>query len=254
MPPEIRLNEDELKKKIPKLIDYNDIKGDLHMHTKDSDGMNSIDEMAEAAKKLKYQYIAITNHSQSRKISNGIEIKRLLEIIKKIKSVKGIKALAGSEVDILSNGELDYPNKILKKLDIVIAGIHSGFKESKEKITKRMINALENENVNIISHPFGRMINRREPYEMDFEKICKVCAKNNKFLEINAQPSRLDLDYKHIKIALKHKVKFSIDTDAHTKDDLNLMKFGVAQAIKGWCKKSDILNTKPLNELMKTIK
>ncbi len=256
IPPEIRINEDELKKKIPRLIDYNDIKGDLHVHTRDSDGLNTIMEMALAAKKLNYNYLGITNHSKTRKISSGLEEKDLIKKIKEIKNtkVKGLKLLSGSEVDILKNGELDYSDKILKKLDIVIAAIHSGFKTDKKKMVDRILKALENENVKIFAHPFGRLINKREPYNLDFEKICKFCAKNEKYIEINAQPERLDLDYKNIKIALKHNVKFIINTDAHKKENLEFMRFGVAQAMKAWCRKKDIINTLPLKEFMKKMK
>ncbi|MBS3156951.1 DNA polymerase/3'-5' exonuclease PolX [Candidatus Woesearchaeota archaeon] len=259
IPAELRENTNEIeiamKRKIPKLVGLEDIKGDLHMHTKASDGNNSIKEMAEAAKKLNYEYIAITDHSKSRGIAGGLKENELIKHINEIKNtkIKGLNILAGSEVDIMANGELDYDNKILKKLDIVVASIHSGFNQSEEKITSRIVNAIENENVNIIGHPTGRLINRREGYKINLDAVYKAAKKNNKLLEINSQSDRLDLNWGNIKEAIDKGVKLAINTDAHSAETLWYMKLGVGQARKGWCKKSDIVNTLTFKELKKII-
>ncbi|MBU2639280.1 MAG: DNA polymerase/3'-5' exonuclease PolX [Nanoarchaeota archaeon] len=257
IPPELRENTNEIemaiKHKIPKLIEYNAIKGDLHMHTKASDGNNTIKEMAEAAKKLNYNYIAITEHSKGRGIANGLSEKNLMKHINEIKKTKvnGLKILSGSEVDIKADGSLDYKDNILKKLDIVIASIHSGFSQSKEKITNRVINAIENENVDVIGHLTGRLINRREPYKINLDEVFKAAKKNNKLIEINSQPDRLDLRDVHIREAIENGVKLVINTDAHSVDSLRLIKLGIGQARRGWAKKSDIINTKSYEEFKK---
>src|SRR3989344_2870127 len=231
IPAELRENTNEIeiamKRKISKLVGLVDIKGDLHMHTKASDGNNSIKEMAEAAKKLNYEYIAITDHSKSRGIAGGLKENELIKHINE--------------------------NKILKKLDIVVASIHSGFNQSEEKITSRIVNAIENENVNIIGHPTGRLINRREGYKINLDAVYKAAKKNNKLLEINSQSDRLDLNWGNIKEAIDKGVKLAINTDAHSAETLWYMKLGVGQARKGWCKKSDIVNTLTFKELKKII-
>ena len=249
--PELRENFGEIpaakKSKLPKLIDYDSLKGDLHMHTKWSDGANTTEEMIKACINLDYKYIAITDHSKSEYIANGLDEKRLLkhcqEIDKLQKKYPQIRVLKGAEVDILSDGKLDYSDKILKKLDIVIASIHSRFKSQKEEMTKRIIKALENKYVNIFSHPTGRLINEREPYEVDIEKLFETARENNVFLEINSFPSRLDLKDINIKLALEHEVKFAINSDSHSTEHLKYIELGIAQARRGWLESKDILNT-----------
>lgn len=259
--PELRENLGEImaakKSKLPKLIDYNSLKGDFHMHTKWSDGVNTTEEMIKACIDLNYKYIAITDHSKSEYVANGLDEKRLLkhcqEIDKLQKKYPKIRVLKGAEVDILSNGTLDYSNKILKNLDIVIASIHSRFKSEKEEMTRRIITALENKYVNIFSHPTGRLINEREPYEVDIEKIFEAARENNIFLEINSFPSRLDLKDINIKLALEYDVKFAINSDSHSTEHLKYIELGIAQARRGWLESKDILNTSSRQKIEKVL-
>ena len=244
IPAELRENRGEIEvainNKIPKLINYNEIKGDLHVHTNWSDGRNTIKEMVDVAKNLNYDYIGISDHSQTRKIANGLSKNELEKQIKEIKKIKGIKVLAGSEVDILGDGSLDFNDNLLKKLDYVIAAIHSGFKQN---VTKRILNAMENKNVTIIAHPTGRLIERRSECKLDFDEICRVARETNTLLEINAHQERLDLRDELIKRAVENKVKLIINTDTHTINDLKFMKLGIGQARRGWATKKDIPNT-----------
>ncbi|MEK6968416.1 MAG: DNA polymerase/3'-5' exonuclease PolX [Nanoarchaeota archaeon] len=260
--PEMRENQGEIELavagKLPKLIGYNDIKGDLQMHTRNSDGINTIKEMAVAAKKLGYDYIAITDHSQSERIANGMNPERLLKYINEIrrveKEIKGMRIFTSSEVDIKSDGSLDYPNDLLKKLDIVSVSIHSGFKMPKEKMTERICSALQNKHVDIFNHPTGRYINRREPYDFDFEKMVKTAVNNKIHLEINASPERLDLKDSLIRRAKELGATFTISTDAHSAVGLKSMELGIAMARRGWLEKKDVINTLPLKKLKKHFK
>ncbi|MBN2454344.1 DNA polymerase/3'-5' exonuclease PolX [Candidatus Woesearchaeota archaeon] len=259
MAPELRENAGEieaaLKNKLPKIISYNEIKGDLHTHTNYTDGKNTIVEMVQAAKKLGYEYIAITDHSRSEPIAHGLDEDQLLFQIKEVKEadrkVKGIKVFTGSEVDIKGNGELDFPDEILKKLDIVVASIHSRFKSPKELMTKRITNALENEHVDIFGHPTGRMIYMREPYNVDLKKVYRSAIDNKVAMEINSQPKRMDLNDVHAKEAKEMGAKFVINTDAHTTSSLGFIQLGVSMARRGWLEKKDVLNTYPLKQLPK---
>jgi len=256
--PELRNNDGELTEKLPKLISYNDIKGDLHVHTNYSDGFNTIKDMVLAAKKLNYEYVAITDHSKTRAIAHGLDDNILLKQINEIKKiqsqVKGIKILTGMEIDIKANGDVDLSDSMLKKIDIPIVSIHSSFNMNKSEMTSRIIKALSHENVKIFGHPTARLINQRNPINIDFPRLFKFCADNNKFLEINSQPSRLDLNDIHIREALKYKVKFVINTDSHSIDSLNYMKYGIAQARRGWCTKNSVVNTLSLKEFLNKIK
>ncbi|MBI2565170.1 DNA polymerase/3'-5' exonuclease PolX [Candidatus Woesearchaeota archaeon] len=248
VPPEIRQNSGEFDiKKTPELIPYNALKGDLHLHTTWSDGSNSTEEMIKEAIKIKYEYIAITDHSKSQHIANGLDetqlLKHLEEIKKLQKKYQNIKILAGSEVDILKDGSLDYENKYLKQLDFVIASIHSRFKAKKEEMTERMINAMKNKYVHAIGHPSGRLINQRDPYEVDFEKILQAAKDNGIAMEINSYPSRLDLKDAHIKQAVELGVKLVINTDSHSINHLRFIEYGIAQARRGWAAKENIINT-----------
>jgi len=260
--PEMREDEGEIElaqhHMLPKLIGYNDIKGDLQMHTKWSDGSNTTEEMALAAKKLGHEYICITDHVGRLAIANALDEKRLLDQKKEIdevnKKLSGIRILQGVEVNITDNGSLDMPDKVLKELDIVVASIHSGFKNPKEKITKRMLKAMENENVDIIAHPTGRLITKRESYEIDLDAIFDAAKKTNTIMEINSYPERMDLRDTHVRAAVKAGVKLVISTDAHNADQLYFIRLGIGTARRGWAKKSDIINTRNLKDMLKCLK
>ncbi len=257
MDPEIRENSGEVeaatKNKLPKLIQYGSIKGDFHTHTVKSDGSNKLEEMVAAAKQLGYEYIAITDHSKSERIAHGLSDDEMEEWLNEIKTVaakaKGIKILAGSEVDILPSGELDYPDDLLKKMDIVVGSVHSRFKSTREEMTKRILTALDNRHLDILAHPTGRMIGRREPYEVDLKRIFAAAAEKKVLLEINAYPDRTDLKDVHAREAKGFGCKFVIDTDSHSTENLKFMDLGVAIARRAWLSPEDIVNTRPLKEL-----
>ncbi|MBI2652037.1 DNA polymerase/3'-5' exonuclease PolX [Candidatus Woesearchaeota archaeon] len=260
--PEMREDEGEIElaqnHMLPKLIGYNDIKGDLQMHTKWSDGNNTIEEMAIAAKKLGHEYICITDHTGKLAIAHALDEKRIAEQRKEIgkanKKLSGIKILQGVEVNIKDDGTLDMPDKVLKELDIVVASIHSGFKNSKEKITRRMFKAMENENVDIIAHPTGRLITKRESYEINLEEVFDTAKKTNTVMEINSYPERMDLRDAHVRAAVKAGVKLVISTDAHNTDQLHFIKLGIGTARRGWATKKDIINTRSLKEMIRCLK
>lgn len=259
--PELRENTGEidaaLKNKLPKLVGYTDIKGDLQMHTRWSDGTNSTEEMARACQNLGYEYIAITDHSKSERIARGLSEKDVEKHIAEIDQLQKkfkIRILKSAEVDILADGSLDYPNSLLKKLDIVVASVHSRFKSSKDEMTKRILKALDNEHVKILAHPTGRLINQREPYDLDLDRVFEKAAEKNVWLEINASPERLDLKEFHIKRAKEFGCKFVISTDSHSTDQLHFMELGIAQARRGWTTKDDVANTLPWNKFEKLIK
>ena len=261
--PEIREDEGEIeaavKNKLPKLISYNNLKGDLQMHTKWSDGNNTILEMAEAAKKLGHEYICITDHiGETFKIANSMDEKRIKKQKKEIdeinKKIKNITILQGGEVNIKDDGTLDMKNNALKELDIVLASIHSGFKNPKEKMTKRVIKAMENENVDIIAHPFGRLINQRPAIEMDFDRILQKAKETKTILEINAYPERMDLNDYYARAAVKHGVKLSIGTDSHDADQLRNYKLGISIARRGWAEKKDIINSYSVKDMIRFLK
>lgn len=259
--PELRENRGEIEaamdNRLPNLVNLSDIKGDLHCHTTWSDGQHSIQEMAEAAKRLGYSYLAITDHSRRLAMIKGLDEEKLelqaIEIEKARAEVAGVKILHGIEVDILEDGSLDLSDKALSKLDIVIAAIHSKFKLSKEKQTKRLLKAIDNPYVNIIAHPTGRLIGTREGYEIDLERVIKHAKTHGCILELNAQPTRLDLNDINLKMAKEMGVKISIATDAHNRDNLQFMRLGINQARRGWLEKEDIINCMPYNTLLKAI-
>jgi len=262
IPPELRENRGEIEaaqeNKMPQLIEYSQIKGDLHLHTKWSDGAHTIRQMAEAAKKRGYKYIAITDHSQSLKFAGGLieeRLKEQIELIQKLnQELKDFTILSGIEVDIKSDGSLDFSDEILSKLDVVIAAIHSGFKQESKIITKRIIKAMQNKLVNTIAHPTGRLIGYREAYQVDIDKIMDVAAKTGIILEINAYPERLDLNDIYCRMAKNRGVQLAIETDAHSIDGLEFMNLGVDVARRGWLEEKDIVNTLPLDKLLKRLK
>lgn len=232
---------------LPKLIDFKDIKGDFHVHTNASDGKADISELAQAAKDIGYKFICITDHSKSSAIANGLSSKQLTDQIRQIRKlnekIKGITIFAGTEVDILADGSVDFYNKLLSELDFVIASIHSGMDSSREKVTTRTFKAMDNAYVNCIAHPTGRLIGQREPMDIDMAAVIKHAAQTHTALEVNANPWRLDLKDTHCKMAIEAKVTLAIGTDAHSIAGLGLMGYGVATAARGWATKADILNT-----------
>ena len=261
IPPELRRLNGELeaarKGKIPKILELKDIKGDLQMHSTYSDGINSVEEMANEACKMGYEYIAITDHSKSARIAHGMEIDRLNKQWKEIENISKkykIKIIKSAEVDILPDGSLDYPESVLKKLEMVIGAIHSGFKMDINKMTERITKALENKYLDILAHPTGRLIGKREAYSVNLQKVFETAEKNNKVIEINANPERLDLNDSNIMEANKHNIKFSVNTDAHSIDQLHYMKYGVAQARRGWLTKNNVVNTYSLAKLRNIFK
>ena len=259
IPPEIREDRGEIEAaqygKLPDLVKLEDIKGDLQMHSIWSDGKATIEEMALKAKGLGYEYIAMTDHSPSSRIAGGLSIERLYEKKREVdalnKKLKGIKILMGSEVDIKSDGSLDYPDEVLKDLDIAIASVHSGFKMDMESMTKRIVKALKNPFIHFLVHPTGRLIGRREGYEVDMDEIIRTAKEYGKALEVNSHYLRLDLNDINVRKAVNAGVKIAISTDSHAPDELDMMRLGVATARRGWAEKKDVLNTMRLNELSK---
>jgi len=261
IPPELRENHGEIeaaqKNKLPDLIPYDAIKGDLHMHTRWSDGNNSVEQMAGAAEKMGYEYVAFADHSKSEHIANGMDEKRLLQYLKELDVVQkkvGIRVLKGSEVDILADGSLDYSNKYLKELDLVVGSVHSRFKSSRQDMTERILKAFENPYLNIFAHPSGRLIGRREPYDFDFEKVALAAKERGIALECNSYPDRLDLKDVHVRKTVELGCKISIDTDSHSVEHLRFIEFGVAQARRGWAEVKDVINAWPLKKLEKFLR
>ena len=262
IPPELRENQGEIeaaeKGELPKLVELEDIKGDLHMHTTASDGKASVEEMAEAAKKLGYEYILITDHSKAVTIANGLDEKRAVENIRRIKAarkkVKNIEIWTGAEVDILGDGSLDYPDEILKQFDIVLVSIHSRMNMPAEEMTARLLKALANPYVRILGHPTGRQILKRDPFVFDLEKVFAAAKEYGVILELNGHPERLDLCDRHLKLARDRGMKVIISTDAHSPDHFKLMRYGVVTARRGWMRKEDVLNTLPPEELLESLR
>jgi len=262
IPPELRENRGEIETamegNLPDLIELGDIKGDIHMHTTWSDGKATIQEMAEKAMELGYEYVAITDHSPSSTIANGLSIERLAEKNRELKTankkMKGINILTGSEVDIKTDGSLDYPDSVLKELDVVIASVHSGFKMDRDTITKRIVGALENPYVHALGHPTGRLINEREPYDVDIDQVIETALKYDKALEVNGSYQRLDLKDLHVRKAVEAGVKIIISTDAHRPEQLLQMRFGIGTARRGWVQKKDVLNALEFDELNEWLK
>lgn len=260
IPPELREDGkevDEFKGDYP-LLTLNDIKGDLHMHSTWSDGAYSIEEMVEACRAKGYHYMAITDHSQYLRVANGLTPERLVKQIDEIKELNkkydDIEILSGIEMDILPDGTLDYDDDLLKSVDLVIASIHSSFSQPREKIMERLKTALESAHVDIIAHPTGRIIGRREGYDVDMDLLIQLAKETGTALELNANPNRLDLSAENIRKAQDQGVKLVINTDAHSIDHLEFMEVGVGTARKGWIKKDTVINTWDKNEFIQYIK
>jgi len=257
--PELREDRGEIEAanetRLPKLVKEHDIKGDFHVHSNWSDGTSSIEEIARAAQKRGYQYVALCDHSKSLKIAHGLDESRLMKQIEEIDRVnekmKNFQILKGTEVDILSDGRLDFPEKVLEKLDLVVASVHSGFKQEQEKMTKRIVRALENPLVHILGHPSGRLLGARDPYEIEIDEVMGAAKQYGKALEINAYFERLDLDDIHCRKAKEMGILLAIGTDSHHLDQMWMISLGVAVARRGWLETKDVLNTLSLKEILK---
>lgn len=262
IPPELREDSGEIEAaiegRLPKLAELRDIKGDLHVHSKWSDGSHDFEELIDEAKKRGYEYIAITDHSKGLAIARGLSAERLMEEKKEIdainKRLKGFRLIAGTEVDIRSSGEIDFPDEILKKMDIVVASIHSGFRQNREQLTKRLVSAMRNPYVSIIAHPTGRLIGERDPYDVDMNEVLKVAKETGTAIEINAYPLRLDLNDLHAKMAKEMGIPIVISTDTHIISQLAYMGYGVSIARRAWLEKKDILNTLSYSSLIKALR
>jgi DNA polymerase (family 10) len=260
-PPEMREDREEFewakRGKLPKLVELADIRGDLHMHTNASDGHGTLEEMIEAAIARGLEYIAITDHSKRVSMARGLDGKRLLaqwaEIDKLRPKYQQIQILKGIECDILEGGGMDLSDDILEQGDWVIASVHYGQNQPIEKITERILGAIENPHVDIVAHPTGRLINKRDAYAVDIEKVFDAAANHKKFLELNANPARLDLNDLHCAAAKKHGIPIVIDTDAHSMDGLEVMRYGVLQARRGGLTAADVANTLPWKKFEKLL-
>ncbi len=261
IPPEMREDRGEIEaameKKIPQLIEIGDIKGDLHVHSNWSDGKNTIEEMALAARFLGYEYIAISDHSGSSKIANGLSEKRLLEHITEIERlnerIEGIRILSGTECDILTDGKLDYSNELLEQLDIVVVAVHGSVEQDSKTMTQRIVTALENEYVHILAHPTGRKFGKRLPFEMDMEKIMDTALEHGKILEINSAPQRLDLNDKYSMMSREMGIKLAINTDTHSPDQFANIRYGVGTARRAWVTPADVINTLHLKDMCRLL-
>jgi len=262
IPPEMREDRGEIEAarqgRLPELVSLMDIRGDLHVHSDWSDGRASIIEMARAAQALGYEYLALCDHSPSVGIAGGLAPEKLEEKIEAIAAVnevlEGLTVLVGTEVDIKADGKLDYPNDLLARCDIVVASVHMGQQQKEREITGRLISAIENEFVDIIGHPTGRIINQRDPYEVDMKAILEAAARTGTAMEINAYPTRLDLNDVYARMAKEMGVMMSINSDAHEPEQLKVMKFGVNVARRGWLEKKDLLNALSLQDLLRALK
>lgn len=262
MPPELRTNTGELEAarngKLPNLIGYDDLRGDLQVQTDWTDGQHSIEDMAKAAKKLGLEYICITDHTRALAMTGGSDEKKLLRQMKEIdevqKRVSGFKILKGAEVNILKDGTLDIDDETLAKLDVVGIAVHSHFNLSEEEQTARIIRAMENPNADILFHPTGRIIQKREPYKVDIDAVIAAAKRTKTILEIDAYPTRLDLKDDHIRKALEGGVKFSIDSDAHAMGHFQFLRYGIGQARRGWVTKDDVINTRSWEKMLKLLK
>jgi DNA polymerase (family X) len=262
IPPEMRENCGEIdvaeKNALPKLITQEDLQGDVHMHTIETDGRNTIVEMAEAARERGYKYMAITDHSKNLAFANGLDDARAVEHIARIRAtgqkIEGIRVFAGIEVDILGDGLLDLSDSVLEQMDLVIASVHSHFNQSAEEMTSRLLKAIENPNVSIIGHPTGRILLRRDAYPYDMDAVLEAAARNKVAMELNAYPDRLDLCDRHLRMAKQRGVKIVINTDSHHTTHMEKIRYGVLQARRAWLTAKDVLNTLPLEKFANAMK
>ena len=261
IPPELREGQEEIElaqeASLPHLLELSNIRGDFHVHTDWSDGQNSLEEMAVAAHDMGYEFIAITDHSRGRGVARGLDEERVLKQLERIKEVEGrvgIHILSGIEVDIRADGNLDLPDSVLSKLDVVIASVHSSFSQARDRMTKRVLSAVENPQVDILGHPSGRLLGEREEVALGFETLFSACKETKTVLEINCQPKRHDLKDSYIREAIKAGVKLSLGSDAHSISQLQYMHFGVGTARRGWCEPKHVLNTLSFEEVRQWMK
>jgi DNA polymerase (family 10) len=262
IPPELRENLGEIDQAaahaLPKLIEQSDLQGDVHMHTVETDGRNSIEEMAEAARAHGYRYMAITDHSKNLAFANGLDDQRAVEHIARIRAANdkmdGIRIFAGIEVDILADGTLDLSDSVLEQMDIVIASVHSHFNQTPAEMTDRLLKALENPNTSLIGHPTGRLLLRRDALALDMDAVLKAAARKKVAMELNAYPDRLDLCDRHLRLAQQYGVKIVINTDSHHTSHLDKIRYGVLQARRAWLTQADVLNTLPPDKFAKAIR
>ncbi|EKF84806.1 DNA polymerase/3'-5' exonuclease PolX [Methanobacterium formicicum] len=260
IPPELRENTGEIEAaqrgKLPELVDYNDIKGDLHIHTNWSDGKSSIWEMATKASGMGYEYLAVTDHTRL-PVARGLDEERLTQQMNEIDQIneemETITILKGAEVNLDSYGNLDISSDILRELDLVIAAVHYDLRQDPEKINERISRGLENEHVDILAHPTGRKLKERQPYKLDIENLFQKASESGTILEVNSQPKRLDLKDIHVKMATEYGCQLVVNTDSHHTSDLSYMELGVSTARRGWAEKKDIINTLPIKKLLKVI-
>jgi len=260
--PELRENLGELEAAanhtLPKLLELSDIRGDVHMHTVETDGRNTIEEMAEAARARGYQYMAITDHSKNLAFANGLTDERSLAHIERIRAVEGnmggIRIFAGIEVDILGDGSLDLSDSVLEQMDIVIASVHSLFSQDRAAMTDRLLKAISNPNTSLLGHPTGRLLLRRDGYQFDLDAILKAAAERKVAMELNSYPDRLDLSDVHLRLAKQHGVKIVINTDSHHTSHMEKIRYGVTQARRAWLSKDDVLNTLPVDRFASAMK
>ncbi len=262
IPPELRENCGEIeaaeKHELPHLISVQDLRGEVHMHTVETDGKCTIDEMAAAAKERGYKYIAITDHSKNLAFANGLDDKRAVQHIARIHAANeqtdGITIMAGIEVDILADGELDLSDSVLEQMDVVVASVHSAFNQEAQQMTDRLLRALSNKNVSILGHPTGRLLLRRDAYPFDMDAVLKTALKNKVAMELNAYPDRLDLNDVHLRMARERGVKIVINTDAHHTSHFEKIKYGILQARRAWLTPKDVLNTLPEKQFRQAMK
>ncbi|MDI6799380.1 MAG: DNA polymerase/3'-5' exonuclease PolX [Actinomycetota bacterium] len=258
MDPTLREDKGEIEAalsgSLPELIEIGDVRGDLHVHSNYSDGLNRIEELAASAKDLGYEYIAISDHAEGLKVARGLtknDLKRQFEEIDLVnEKIDNFRVLKGIELNIELEGDVDFETDFLEEFDIVIAAIHSGFSMAKDELTARMIRAMENPNIDIIGHPTGRILGKRPPYQLDLDRVFEAAAKTGTLLELNSLPERLDLKDEHLKKAKEAGARFAIDTDAHNLNQLKYIFFGVATAKRGWLTREDVVNAHPLNVML----
>ena len=259
--PELRENRGEIEAalahRLPRLIEASSIRGDLHAHTTYSDGLNTLEEMALAARDRGYEYLAVTDHTHHLKIAHGLDESRLLSQIEEIdrlnERLEGIRLLKSAEVDILAEGTLDLPDAVMERLDFTVCAVHYRFNLPAKEQTQRILRAMENPRFTILAHPTGRLLGLRTPYPVDMEAIIRACADRGVILELNSQPDRLDLNDLHCRMAKEAGVKIAISTDAHSVRDLELIGYGIAQGRRGWLEPEDVVNTKNLQDLMELL-